>query len=137
MREILTPINNFTKKIKSVMLIDSNNIDIFINCKILEHYGVTDVVSFKNVSDALYHLQKTSIKYNLVLTDIYFPLMDGFEFADKFIELELNKKHGEIVVLSASVNPSDKEKAKQLNIEFIEKPFSIDKLFKMHTKYLK
>jgi hypothetical protein len=54
--------------------------------------------------------------------------MDGFEFLDKFYELELQKMHGQIYVLSASINPFYKEKCAELNIKFIEKPLTIDKL---------
>lgn len=54
--------------------------------------------------------------------------MDGFEFADKYFELKLNNKHGEIFVLSASVDPTHKQKAIQRNIKFIEKPLSVDKI---------
>ena len=117
------------KNIKSVILIVNNEIDTFINRKVLERYDITDIVSFNSASNALSHLNETEVIYQLILTDIYLPLMDGFEFADKFVQLELNKKHGELFFLSASLNPLDKEKAKQRNIRFIEKPFKVNNLF--------
>jgi CheY-like chemotaxis protein len=55
--------------------------------------------------------------------------MDGFEFIDNLHKLNLHKKQGKICVLSASVNPEDKEKSDGRNAKFIEKPLTIEKLF--------
>lgn len=116
-------------KEKSVLLIDNNDIDLFINQKVLENYGITNIHSFRRGNDALSHLKETEIKFHLILINVYLHIMDGFEFIDKFMELGLNKKHGKICLLSASVNPLDKEKAEQRGVRFIEKPFTIEKLF--------
>ena len=116
------------KKIKSVILIDDNDIDVFVNRKILENYGITDITSFKKVNDALLYLKETKNQYHLILIDVYLPIINGFEFIDKFNELELYKTQGEIGVLTASVNPLDKEIALKKNIMFMEKPLTIEKL---------
>lgn len=115
--------------IKSILLIDNNYIDNFINRKILENYGVTDIIIFTSSDKALSYLRETTIHYQFILTDIHLPVMDGFEFIDKLHELNLHNKHGKICVLSASVNPEDKEKSNNRNAKFIEKPLTIEKLF--------
>ncbi|MBL7936624.1 MAG: response regulator [Bacteroidia bacterium] len=117
-----------SSEIKSVLLIDSNKIDIYVNCKILELHGVAEIVSFSNVNDALSHLSDKNVKYQLILIDIYIPVIDGFEFIDKFIKQGFDKLHGEICLLTSSINPSDKEKAIEKNVRFIEKPLTIEKL---------
>lgn len=113
----------------TALIIDDNEIDRFINQKLLEMYGFAFIRCVKNAKEALQYLEDTDTKCQFILTDINLPLMDGFEFSDNFIELGLDKKHGEIILLSASLNPFDKEKARQRNIRFIEKPLSIEKLF--------
>lgn len=113
---------------KTALLIDDNLIDLFVARKILEHVGLTHIRCERNCDDALSCLQEASLKYDLIITDIYLPSMSGFEFVDKFNKLGFDKKHGEIVIISSSINPVDKEQAKQRNIKFIEKPFSIEKL---------
>jgi len=128
--KIVTPILNSIDNIKSVLLIDNNEIDRFINYKMLELYGITKIISFKNANDALLYLKDKSVKCQLILIDIYLPVIDGFEFIDKFNKLSLDKKHGKICILSASLNPSDKKKAEEKNIRFIEKPLIIDELMK-------
>jgi CheY-like chemotaxis protein len=115
--------------IKSILLLDNNYIDNFINRKILENYGATNIIIFTSADKALSYLNKTTIHYQFILTDIHLPVMDGFEFIDKLHELDLHKKQGKIGVLSASVNPEDKEKSNNRNAKFIEKPLTIEKLF--------
>lgn len=113
---------------KTALLIDNNLIDLFVNRKILECSGFTHIHCARNGNEALIYLKESAIKCSNIFVNIYLPLMDGFEFADKFNELVLNQKHGEIVILSASIDPLDIEKAEQRNIKFIEKPLSIEKL---------
>ena len=115
---------------KNALLIDDNTIDLLVNRKILESHGISRIYCTRTCKDALTHLQESAHKYDLIITDIYLPMMDGFEFTEKYFELKLNNKHGEIFVLSASVEPEHKQKAKQRNIKFIEKPLSIEKLVK-------
>lgn len=117
------------EKTASIIIIDDNDLDLFINKKLLETFGITHIVCFKSANSALDYLQKTNVNYSLILTDIYLPIMNGFEFIDKFKELKLNKKHGKVCLLSASLDPLHKKLAKEKNIRFIEKPMKIDSLF--------
>lgn len=112
--------------LKSVMLIDNNEIDSFVNRKTFEYYGVTDIISFKNSNEALIYLKKTKNKYQLILIDIYLPVIDGFQFIDKFNELKLNKTQGTICLLSASIDPLHKKEAAEKKIKFIDKPLIIE-----------
>ncbi len=116
------------KKLKSVILIDNNELDNFINRKILEKHGVTEIITFKKATHALFYLIGTPLKFQLIIVDIHMPLLDGFEFIDKFYELKLHKKQGKICVLSASINPLDLEKTEKRKIQFIEKPLAIEKI---------
>lgn len=121
-------LNNFNPatKIKTVLLLDSNYIENYSNQKVLENNGVTNVISFRNAYSALSYLINTPYKYQLILVDIHLPILDGFEFIDKFNQLELYKKHGSICLLSASINPFHKKKAIEKNVKFIQKPLIID-----------
>ena len=111
------------------MLVEDNDIDIFINQKMLESCGVTNIVAFSNTATALQHLQQTTDIPQLILLDIDLPIMDGFEFLDEFRKLEIAKHPIDIIILTNSINPADKEKAKQKNCAgFLLKPLSIEKL---------
>ena len=54
--------------------------------------------------------------------------MDGFQLIDKYNGLKLEKAHGQIILLSATLNPIHKSLAEEKNIRFIEKPLTISKL---------
>lgn len=120
---------HINKNITSVILVDCNEIDNFINNKILEFHGISDIVTFTNGNKALSYLKSSSKTYQLILIDIYLPIMDCFEFIDKFHELELHKTQDNICILTASLNPLYKEKSAAKNIKYIEKPLTMEKLF--------
>jgi CheY-like chemotaxis protein len=119
-------------EINSILLVDNSELDNFINHKILEARSVTNVVSFKSADTALSFLLKTNIKFQFILVDIHLPIMDGFQFIDKFNELGLSKTQGQICLLSASINPLDKKLSAERDVRFIEKPLTIEKLLIQH-----
>jgi CheY-like chemotaxis protein len=132
MKTKATPLSVISE-LKSVLLIDNNDIDNFVNSKILENYGVTTIMSCRSIKSALNHLKETDIKYQLILVDIYLPMIDGFEFIDVIRSLNLHKKHGEICILSASLNPLHKQKSIESNVRFIEKPLTIEQISYIKT----
>ena len=115
-------------KLTSVLLIDDNEIDNYINRKILENCGVTDILTFESTITALKYLEQTTDIPQLILLDIDFPIMDGFEFLDEFAKLEIAQRPT-IFILSATSYPEDIKKAQQKSSGFIEKCLTKEKLF--------
>ena len=114
------------------MLIDDNDIDNFVNQKILESCGADNILTFTNPTAALQHLTDTTNIPQLIFLDIRFPIMDGFEFLDKLDKLKIDRQHTDIFILSASINPADRQTAKEKNCaDFIEKPLTTEKLFQL------
>ena len=119
---------NISDKFSSVILIDNNEIDNFINMKLLGHYGITDIIAFTNNKSALTYLKETENTYQLILVGLYMSIAGGFEFIDEFRKLELQNKHGKVLLLSAFFSPIDIEMATARNINFLDKPLLIEKL---------
>ena len=117
------------RKIDSVMILDSNDLDNFINHKILENHGVTNIRLFKKEDEALDFLAQTDIKFQFIIVADNPYSLNGFNLIDKINEQKLHEKHGEIILLSASINPSDKKKAESRKIRFLEKPLTVKNLF--------
>ena len=88
-------------KFSSAILIDNNEIDNFINMKLLGHYGITDIIAFTNNKSALNYLKETENTYQLILVGLYMSIAGEFEFIDEFRKLELQNKHGKVLLLSA------------------------------------
>ncbi|TDN36589.1 response regulator [Hymenobacter sp. UV11] len=60
---------------------------------------------------------------DLILLDLNMPVMDGWEFLDAFMKLPIAKQVC-VFVLTSSIHPDDREKAKRYNIVkgFFSKP---------------
>jgi len=119
----------------SIMLIDSCEIDNFINQTLLRQNGITEITTYNNINSALLHLKTTNKQYHLILLDIYFPVMDGFEFIKELQAIDSKKKFKKICLLSASIDPSHKARAKEKNIKLIEKPLAINKILLLIEKF--
>ncbi|PCH96347.1 MAG: hypothetical protein COB85_03650 [Bacteroidetes bacterium] len=122
------------------MLIDDNEIDNLINQKMLEGTNFSERIqvytSGKSALEYLQNLQRdkkldTKLIPEIIFLDINMPLMDGFQFLAEFEKLNnVITQHSKIVMLTTSINPSDKDestKYKQVVI-FVNKPLTQDYL---------
>lgn len=124
--------NQSLKKLKLILLIDDNEVDNFINQKILESWGATNILTFESTTDALDYLKQTVDAPQLILLDRYLPIMNGFEFIDKLGKLEIAKQPIDIFILSASNNPQDIKIALEKKCTgYIEKPLTREKILKL------
>ena len=124
------------KKI-TVMLVDDNRIDLFIHNEFIKQMKIAhSVIEYSFAKDAIIFLQNadSSIWPELILLDIHMPIMNGFDFLDEYILLpEDSRKKCKIIIVSSSLDKSDKQKAKSnpLVIELLEKPLNREKLLEL------
>jgi CheY-like chemotaxis protein len=127
-------------KYPTVMLIDDNELDNFINQKIIEGNlfaekvyvntgGISAIEFLKNllVNEDL----KEELFPNVIFIDINMPLMDGFQFIEEYQKLVGSvKKPVKLAILTSSINPEDKVRTKTLGTEigFINKPLTDEAL---------
>lgn len=117
---------------KKALLVDDNEIDNFINERILNSSGFAEEVIVKNSSDAAIEFlrQFASGTENLpkfVFLDLNMPVKDGFAFLEDFKNLdEAVKNNCKVIVLSSSISPEDinKASANPYVLKYINKPLS-------------
>ena len=117
---------------KSALLIDDNEIDNFINERMITSSGFAGKVIVKNSADnAMQFLTENQHDENtlpeVVFLDLNMPVKDGFVFLNDFEALsDTVKKKCKIVVLSSSISPEDINKASTnpYVIKYVNKPLS-------------
>ncbi len=128
-------------KYNSILVIDDSKYDRFIASEILEDcVEVLNFVSIESAQKALEYLK--SLEENpqglpeLILLDIKMPLMDGFDFLQKFDEFsETVKTSCKIFMLSSSIDPNDLQRAQKSKyvVDFIEKPLSEENILRINS----
>jgi len=117
-----------------IIIVDDDPINNMI-CKkvIIKTIPKADIISFTEPEAGLVYLlsmfeNKQAAKAILFL-DINMPTITGWEFIDQLVAggIKINVQLF-IYILSSSVNPTDKEKAKINNnvVDYIEKPLSVE-----------
>ena len=118
----------------SVLLIDDNDIDLFINKKIIEFNNFSNkLISLSSSKEALDYLQTVDkgALPQIIFLDLNMPLSDGFQVLSEFSKLADHIRTGvSIVILTSSNNPNDKDKVeKNANVlYFLSKPLNEEKL---------
>lgn len=120
-----------------VMLLDDNELDNFINQKIIEasHFAkrIYTNTSGQSALEFLSNLlileegPAEAIMPEVIFIDINMPIMDGFQFIKSLKDMPQNRlKNCRLVILTSSMFEEDQQKAKALisDIVFINKPLT-------------
>ncbi len=93
-----------------------------------------EVVTACDGMDALEKLPQR--KYDLVITDLNMPTMDGFEFIRN---LKSNPEYKDlpVIILTSLSDEANKEEGKKLGVgSYVVKPFSLEKIQYEVSKYI-
>ena len=124
------------KNIELVYVVEDDPISSFvIKLALQQHQSFEESIELQNGQIAMDSLvQADNVRPELILLDINMPVMDGWEFLEKFSELPFSEKIP-VVMLTSSINPDDIEKAKShpLVKGFLSKPLNQEKLDEVLT----
>jgi len=127
------------RPINLVALIDDDEIVQFIGSKVIESTKLVNrIKTFSNGEEGINFLKSNSKNVDLlpeiILLDLNMPIMDGFEFLEKYIMLEpkLGKKIA-IYVVSSSISQTETERINQISkvSDYIIKPITKEKFEKI------
>ncbi len=119
-------------KFNRIMLVDDDvNTNIYNEIILNQVEAAEEIVIYQNGKGAIEYLEKGDNNVDLVFLDINMPIMNGWEFLEKYQKLEEAKKAGSVIVmLTTSMNPDDRQKAREFGLveNFINKPLTPDAL---------
>ncbi|MEM6644583.1 MAG: response regulator [Bacteroidota bacterium] len=126
---------------KKIILIDDDATTNYLNKIIIEKSGLVDqILVFDSATEALGFFEQSAGEVNgsLVLLDINMPIMNGWEFLDRYSHLN-EKGEEKIVLLTSSISPSDKKAAEEnpYVADFKSKPLSSVVIKELVQEYFK
>jgi CheY-like chemotaxis protein len=120
---------------KNILLIDDDKIFNFLSEKTIISLGLANEINFAaNGKQALEILEKCRNgemqKPDIIFLDLNMPIMNGYEFFEAFLAMDLPEKHLiTIVILTSSADPKDVQKAKEMGIKYyFNKPLSKEEI---------
>ncbi len=124
------------KKLNSILLVDDSEATNYLHQIIVEESGLTEhcITMDSGIAAIEYLSTKIDGKYpkpEALFLDINMPVMNGWEFLEVYFKLPLSQQAVVVVcMLTASLNPDDKERAEKLlgNNCFANKPLTEEKL---------
>ena len=119
-------------RFEQVLLVDDNEIDNFINERIISSSGFSANVTVKFSADAaLEYLKEVANDPgripNVIFLDLNMPVKDGFGFLEDYNNIDdAVKAKAKVIVLSSSISPDDINRA-SVNphvYKYLNKPLS-------------
>jgi osomolarity two-component system sensor histidine kinase NIK1 len=121
---------------KNILLVEDNPDNQKLAIKILEKAGYhVDLANNGEVAIELFQKQK----YDLILMDVYMPVMDGFEATEKIRDIEKASNLGRtaIIALTAHAVAGYRQECLQNNMDdYLSKPLKKQTLFQVMDKWL-
>lgn len=123
---------DYSKTLELVMLVDDNDTDNFISKRIIEITNFAKIVIVKSSGkSALDYLEENKENVGnipkIIFLDINMPIVDGFVFLYEFEKFsDTVKDHCKVIILSSSDNKRDIDKIinNDYVIKFITKPLT-------------
>ncbi|WP_020528896.1 response regulator [Flexithrix dorotheae] len=118
------------------LIIEDQDIETMVTSRLIKKWFPDLVPTEKrNGKEALEYLSNAKNNFpGLIMVDLIMPIMDGFEFLEKYDKTFLSKHPNTIVVVfTTSINPRDKTKALSFKCVngFLEKPIGKEELAKV------
>ncbi|RTY95138.1 response regulator [Flavobacterium sp. GT3R68] len=100
-------------KFERVMIIDDSIPDLYISSRMItKNNFAKQVLEYSSPKEALIYLKEnqesTELLPEIIIVDIYMPLMSGFEFLEEYNKLStVLQKYSKVFIISSTIDDSD------------------------------
>lgn len=111
---------------KKILIVEDNelNMKLFFDILIYQKYDVDKATDGQEAYEKI-----KNNKYDLIILDIQLPKLDGFSLLSKLKDEKIQTPN--VIITSACAMDSDKQKAKEFNIDnYLTKPIDINNFIK-------
>lgn len=130
------------KTVNCILLVDDNPAINALHLMTIKASKICNEINIATDGEkALSHLNDLKLKKHskpdIIFLDINMPRMNGFEFLEKYKNLNEHIKSKVVIILTTSSNPDDQEKAKQYKdvTAFRSKPLTIEMVVELVNQY--
>ncbi|NKI15810.1 response regulator [Spongiibacter sp. KMU-166] len=124
------------KKLSTVLLVDDDAATNFLHRMVIDDYGFAERIDEAYDGQEAIDYLTTQVdgaypRPEMIFLDINMPRMDGWEFLEAYNQLPSACKGGAVIaMLTTSLNPDDRDKAREFNCvqHYENKPLDEEKL---------
>lgn len=117
-----------------ILMVDDNRVNLFLGKRILNNLGFSQVTLSDNPADALRMAGEQD--FDVVLTDVEMPGMNGYELSHKLRAQENGASRRTIIAITANASGQDRESAREAGIDaYLTKPYSPQELAELLTSF--
>lgn len=136
-----TLIHESMKTLPHVLVIDDDEIFIFLTKKMLQSSGMVESISIcRSASEGIELLQTVEEWPDMILLDLNMPEMNGWEFLQQYQLIIRNvERRPKLFVVSSSIADNDTERAKTIKgvDGYVAKPLTNDSIKQLIRRTMK
>lgn len=112
-----------------ILIVDDDEDNTIVMSHLIKKENLATTVAVAIDGEAALQYLQNNPPPSLILLDINMPRMNGWEFLEEYYKLPSKVQQSVVVVmLTVSLNPDDRKRASEQDLDFVNKPLTADLL---------